>query len=211
MTDIIEQNYFIEKDDHLTNDTPTIEPTVSESVTGTPDADTNSDIDEDIEKELQKIIEQKKLIEEMKRKEIEEEEILKQKIAESLINAKKQLDEFSNWMKEKLNEKSHNEIYNLFVEEYNAEYRMDVFENICDYFNDQSYVTDDTLFYWKAIIVAILMSNKKYKGCIQDLKFSIDNKNTNLRIVKDKHIFSCFIDDKFLCRLKENGNNYYVC
>lgn len=102
------------------------------------------------------------------------------------------------------------EIYNKFSLEFDCVYRMKLFEIFCNYFNDESIVTDDVLFYWKYFVFCITSVNKKYNADIKDVIFSFTEKTTNFRLVKVKHIFRIFIDDDPLCYFKENGNDYYV-
>ena len=164
-------------------------------------ANSDDDDDEDDEKQLAELLKQHKVLEE------EAEKQFKFEMEQRIENAKNNLGIFSQWMEDKVDKK---DLYKLFNEQLSAQYRTELFENMCEFFSDQSFVTDDILFHWKNIVVCLLRMSKKYKYQISDLVFELSNKKTNLRLVKEKYIFRCFIDDTHLCYFKENGNDYYV-
>ncbi|AYV85113.1 MAG: hypothetical protein Satyrvirus4_10 [Satyrvirus sp.] len=156
------------------------------------------DVDELSElRELQDLLDKKKLIEEN----IEEN---KEQSTEDLNN---NLNIFTTWMKKNYADKY---LYKSFVDNFHAEYRSQLFENVYDFFKNESFVTDEILFYWKLIIICLIKNHKKFKLCLDDLVLDMDSKETNLRLVKDKHIFKCFIDKEQICFFKENSNDYYV-
>lgn len=125
----------------------------------------------------------------------------------TLEQIEKNIKDFSAWIDLHLTDTN---LYELFCKTFGASYRSQLFEDICDSFKNSILVTDDVLFNWKGLIVHLLKNSKKYKSFINDLVFNPVAKKTNLRLVKDKHTFKCFIDDEFICYFKENGNDYYV-
>ena len=136
-----------------------------------------------------------------------EEAALQKKLEEHVADANNNLNIFLTWITQNLNE---SDIYKLFSENFTSEYRVDLYENICEFFNDESMVSDDILFYWKFIVTILMKSSKKYKSYLGDLIFDLDTHNTNMVLVREKHIFRCFIADEPICYFKENGSDYYV-
>jgi hypothetical protein len=135
--------------------------------------------------------------------EIELQRELKQKLEEVNNN----LNIFQTWMND--NYKSGN-LYVIFAQTFDAQYRSDLFENMVEYFECSDLVTNELLFNWKIMIYDLLKSNKKYKSYLEELVFDIDSRNTNLGLNRSKYVFRCFIDGNPLCYFKENGNDYYV-
>ena len=176
---------------------------------------TSSD-DESSEQQLKELLFYKKSIELQEENERVEKELLIKQQEQHKEDCKNNINIFSNWMEDKINmnlmsdKMDKNNLYTLFKQQFDVKYRTDLFENICEYFNDLSFVTDDILFYWKYIAICLLKSSKKYKYYLGDLVFETYIKETNFRLVKEKYIFRCFIGDESLCYFKENGNDYYV-
>lgn len=158
--------------------------------------------------ELEWLIKQKNELkkeeERIRLEEIQFEEELKQHIEDTKNN----FAIFLHWIKN-INCLSE-DLYNIFCNDFSEEYRSQLFENICEFFKDESFVTDEILFYWKSMVVNLLKKSKKYRNSIEDLVFDPVNQITNLKIVKEKYIFKCFIDDERVCYFKENGTDYYV-
>lgn len=168
------------------------------------DCTSSTESDED---NLEKMLNQKKLIEEQERLELEEQEKIKREYEEYMIDVENNLNIFLTWIKNSLSEEK---LHSSFCDKFDSAYRISLFENICDLFNDQNVITDEILFYWKFMVIHLLRTSKKYKYCINDLEIDIHTKNTNLRLVKEKYIFRCFINEEPLCYFKENSNEYYV-
>lgn len=157
--------------------------------------------EQDEKKQLEELLEQKRLLDEEREKQLEKE------IKQHIEDVRNNLAIFLRWIKASLNEKN---LYKSFSDNFTAEYRMELFENICEFFKDDTFITDEILFYWKYLVVFLLRTSKKYKSSLDDLVFNLDNQETNLRLVKEKYIFRCFIDDSPICYFKENGTDYYV-
>lgn len=164
------------------------------------------ELDED--KELQELLQKKARLEEEVAVELERE--LKQHIEDAGNN----INIFETWMKESINE---SDLYKSFYQNFDSEYRSQLYENICEFF-DTSLVSNDVIFYWKYLVIYLLNNNKKYKSLLQDLELDDNIKlevnketcETNLCLVKKKYIFQCFIDKIPICYFKENGNDYYI-
>ena len=103
-----------------------------------------------------------------------------------------------------------NTLYKAFIDSFDVTYRCDLYEDICEFFNDEQMVTTDILFYWKVMIINLLKSHKKYAKELDTLKLDLATKTTNLRLVKEKYIFRCFLEDEHFCYFKENGTDYYI-
>lgn len=138
---------------------------------------------------------------------IESEEILKKKYQEHISNVQHNLNIFLLWMKNNNNKKN---LYKDFCDTFSTEYRIQLFENINEFFKDETFVTDEILFYWKYLTIFLLKINKKYQSHLQNLSLNFEDKETNLKMVKEKYIFKCFIDEEQICFLKDNGTDYYV-
>ena len=126
---------------------------------------------------------------------------------EHIENTANNFNIFLTWIKQNLGEKN---LYKSFSDNFTSEYRVELYEGISEFFNDELMVTDDILFYWKFIVVTLMRSSRKYKSYIDDLIFDLETRNTNVVLVKEKHIFRCFVADEPICYFKENGNDYYV-
>lgn len=163
--------------------------------------------DESLKKELVQLLEQKKQIEENKIREKEEEEKLKIELEKHIEDVRINLNIFLSWMKNSLLDEN---TYKSFKKDFNPEYCSKLFDNICEFFKDNSFVTDEILFYWKFMVICLLRTSKKYKSLLGNLTFDLEKRETNLRIVKEKYIFRCFIDENHICYFKENGTDYYV-
>ncbi len=129
---------------------------------------------------------------------------------ESCENIKNDLFIFIDWFKSINLDNDLNNLYRMFSAKFNQTYRTNLFENICIFFNNQQFITDEILYYWKILVISILRNNKKYLEQISNLNFSLTDMSTNLKLVKEKYIFKCFLDNDYLCLFKENGNDYYV-
>ena len=208
------QNNYYSPDhnhDHVVSDTKENQSVQDYYVLDERDNGDESDDSSDIERELQKILEQKRKIEEMKLQEIEEERLLDQQYDKHLQDAKLNVTKFLNWAKNyNLNRDQKNDIYMDFCRDFISKDRIALFENICEFFKDENIVTNEIIFYWKMLIIALLKSNRKYKNCIDDLTCDLTNKSTNLNIIKEKYMFKCFVQKNYMCLFKENGNDYYV-
>ncbi|XWV26103.1 hypothetical protein QJ857_gp0977 [Tupanvirus soda lake] len=174
---------------------------------GTSEPTTETNDENDDAKELAKLLKQKQELDEIQRLEKEEEEELKRKLEQHIEDVRTNLAMFLKWME---NKKSFDNLYKDFCEDFSPEYRSELFENVCEFFKDESFVTDDVLFYWKYMVVHLLKVSKKYKYYLQDLVFDSKTRDTNLRMVREKYIFKCFIGEEQLCYFKENGTDYYV-
>lgn len=179
--------------------------------------------DEDYE--LKKLLEQKKQIEENQANIEKEEERLRKESEQHIEDTYNNLNIFVLWIKDNLTNKdnlantndltnkdnlTNKVLYKSFTKSFSTEYRTHLFENICEFFKNETFVTNEILFYWKYIVIHLLQHSKKYKSRSKKLTFDISNFETNLRLVKEKYIFKCFIGDRFICYFKENGNDYYV-
>lgn len=177
--------------------------------------DADNDTNVDSEKQLNELLEQKKRLEELERQEKEEQEKIKREFIEHMENVKNNINIFLVWSAKHYAE---NDYYKNFSTNFSNEYRMELFENVCEFFKDDTLITDDVLWYWKVLIVNVIKSNKKYKYYIdnknkyfeEEFVFDINNRVTNLNIVKEKHIFRCFVGEEPICYFKENGNEYYA-
>ncbi len=168
----------------------------------------STEILDDEETELEWLIKQKnELLKEEERIRLDEEQ-LEQELKQHTEDAKNNLSIFLHWIKN--NNCLSEELYKNFCENFSEVYRSELFENICEFFRDETYVTDEILFYWKSIVVHLLKKSKKYRGSIGDLVFNPVEQHTNLKIVKEKYIFKCFIDCERICYFKENGIDYYI-
>ena len=183
-----------------------------------PDRSQNSQSEEENSSdELQKMLEQKKQLEiqQVQERTAEEEAAedaaekasLQKKMEEHIENTANNFNIFLTWIKQNLGEKN---LYKSFSDNFTSEYRVELYEGISEFFNDELMVTDDILFYWKFIVVTLMRSSRKYKSYIDDLIFDLETRNTNVVLVKEKHIFRCFVADEPICYFKENGNDYYV-
>lgn len=159
------------------------------------------------ETELALLLEQKKQIEENIKKEQKAEEEQKREIENHIEDVRDNINIFLRWIQGSTEEKNINK---KFCEDFSVEYRVALFENICEFFNYETLVTNDVLFYWKLIIMDLLRVSKKYKSYVSDIIFDIETKETNLALKKEKYMFRCFIGSEPLCYFKENGNEYYV-
>ena len=187
---------------------PVCNPTnYSEEVTGTNPARSDDKTNEDEENNEDEETQLADLLKKHKQLEEAAEEELQKQIEQHIEDCRNNLNIFSQWVDNKTNSES---LYALFKKEFDDNYRSDLFCNICEFFNDPQFVTDDLLFSWKCMVVCLLKASKKYKGYLSDLVFVPKTKETNFRLVKEKYIFRCFIGEKHLCYFKENGNDYYV-
>ena len=149
------------------------------------------------------------------------EEELQQLLLQELETAKKNLSLFTDWIAAtiqilagdlsspdiKINASS---VYQMFEKDFNDEYRNKLFDTFCDHFSNEEIVTDDILFYWKFIVICLLQTNRKFRFRLEEIECNLHDRTTNLRMVKEKYMFRCFIAEDHLCYFKENGNCYYV-
>ncbi|XWV24856.1 mg583 protein [Tupanvirus deep ocean] len=195
------QDYYTETDENKQKDLE------NESKENTNEPTSESNNENNDAEELEKLLKQKQELDEIKRQEEEEEKELKKKLEQHIEDVRTNLAMFSKWMK---NKKLFDNLYKDFCNDFSPEYRSELFENVCEFFKDESFVTDDILFYWKHLVVHLLKTSKKYKYYLQDLVFDHETHDTNLRLVREKYIFKCFIGEEQLCYFKENGTDYYV-
>lgn len=159
------------------------------------------------EDELSALLKQKQRIKDEETKELEAAKKLQLEYEQHIEDAHNNLKIFATWMQCSLSEK---ELYKAFRENFTEEYRTALFEDICEFFKDPSFVTDDVLFFWKFIVISLLRTSRKYKSYITDLVFDLDSRVTNFRMIKTKYIYRCFIGEEPICYFKENGNDYYI-
>lgn len=153
--------------------------------------------DETSEEELAKLIQQNNQIRESLRNELDE----------YLDEIHNNINIFTTWAKASINNKNYTK---EFIKDFVDTYRSQLFDQICHFFLDENMVTDEVLFYWKYLVVSLLENSKKYKSYLNRLEYDKENKKTNLRMVREKSIFRCFIDEEPICYFKDNGNEYYV-
>ena len=103
-------------------------------------------------------------------------------------------------------------LYKNFVEQFSQSYRMDLYKNILNNFNNEPYVNDEIIYYWKVVIASIFVMTKKYK----DYYLNLNDINISLKV--DNHFFVCnveYLDDDVPCSelefyFKENDVEYYL-
>ena len=69
-----------------------------------------------------------------------------------------------------------NTLYKAFVDSFDVTYRCDLYEDICEFFNDDQMVTTNILFYWKVMIINLLKLHKKYARELATLQLDLANK-----------------------------------
>jgi len=183
----------------------------SESASGTNGATLDEELsNSDDEKELQELLAKQKLLERM------EEENIKKEIEQHFENARNNLNIFLTWAEEIISKVALNDLYKEFTTQFSDTYRSELYENICEFFSDESYVSDDILFFWKCLVVSLISRSRKYKYCLDknsdntQIELNYESRETNFKLVKEKHIFRCFISGEAICYFKENGTDYYV-
>lgn len=159
------------------------------------------------EEELAQLLMQKQHLQEVVKEQEEDQERIKLEIMQHIEDVQNNLNIFTTWAKDNVAKPN---LYVLFYNNFGVEYRISLFENICEFFKDDSFVTDEILFYWKCIVVSLLQTSKKHKSSLDDLEFDINALQTNLRMVREKYIYRCFIGEEPICYFKENGTDYYV-
>lgn len=153
------------------------------------------------DKELLKLLEMKEKIN------MAQKEALEAEYDKHIEGCKNNLNIFVTWFK---SNSYNNNLYNDFTKNFSTNYRIELFENINEFFMEENLITDDVIYYWKNLVIALLYNSKKYKSYLKNLEFDEKNKSVNLRLVPKKLIFECFIGDEHLCYFKENGFDYYV-
>ncbi|AKI80055.1 hypothetical protein [Niemeyer virus] len=126
---------------------------------------------------------------------------------ERLENAKKDIETFKNWFKDKTDDSN---VYNVFESTFGPEFRSQLYEYINEFFNNNDIVTDQLLAYWKILIRNIMRLNRKYQVIASKINVDENTHDSNLKLFKEKSMFRCFMDEEPICYFKENGNNYYV-
>lgn len=119
---------------------------------------------------------------------------------------------FIKWMK---NNWDVDDLYNKFTHKFSPEYRSQLYDDMIKYFNDSTLVTDELLYYWKVIVVYVIIQSNKYNHCNEHIVIDLENKSFNIVLYVIKGIFKCVIEDsdiysEHLCYFKDNGNDYYV-
>lgn len=114
---------------------------------------------------------------------------------------------FNSWYE--MNKKVEN-LIEKFNKDLTQDFRMNLYEFLYDYMEDEKIVTDVTIFNMKMIIYYLIKTHKKFSEDSKEITFDTDNKTTNLYLTRQKHIFKCYVGDSELCYFKENGNFYYV-
>lgn len=160
-------------------------------------------LNESHEKEITELLNQKKQIDDLKK--MKDEETRLEKIYHE--DVQNNLNIFLTWMRSSLEEKN---LYKFYCDNFNVEYRIALFKNIVEFFRDETFVTDEILFYWKYMVIFLLSSSKKYKSYLSNLEMDVKTFVTNFRMVREKYVFRCFIDEDQICYFKENGTDYYV-
>ena len=155
--------------------------------------DDKNDVDDDLKKLLEQNVQIKKS--------------LKKELDEYLEDVRINLNIFATWCRSSLNDAT---FYNTFRDNFDEKFRSQLFLNIFDFFYKDELVTTDILFYWKFMVINLLHNSKKYRSSLDELKLDKTNHNTNLRFVKERNVFKCFINDEPICYFKENGSDYYV-
>lgn len=169
---------------------------ISDSAAPVPDTDTESDSEI-----IQDLIEKRRLLENDAKKKLEQE------ITQKLEDAKNNFNIFRIWAQNNLSAAN---LYSIFCENFDVKYRMDLYQNVNEYFMDDVVVDTEFLFYWKFLILSILKNHKRYRSYLSGLEIDVDNKTCNLALVRDRAVFRCFLNEEPLCYFKENGNDYYV-
>lgn len=138
----------------------------------------------------------------IEKKILQDEEKKKQKN----IDINDNINIFLNWIKKFIDNENMGEV---FTEIFPKKYRMKLFKNMLD-FSGSEVIGEEHVFYWKMLIFYYLKHNKKYQEYIKYVKYSLEKKETNIKIEKFKRIFKCYINSEFICYFKENGNEYYT-
>ena len=138
-----------------------------------------------------------------KKKEEEDNAIEEARVADA-INL---FEIFNSWYE--MNKKVEN-LIEKFNKDLTQDFRMNLYEFLYDYMEDEKIVTDVTIFNMKMIIYYLIKTHKKFSEDSKEITFDIDKKTTNLYLTRQKHIFKCYVGDSELCYFKENGNFYYV-
>lgn len=97
-----------------------------------------------------------------------------------------------------------------FYDNFDSAYRSKLYDNICAYFEDDDIVTDEIIFYWKLLVVN-LINQSKHAHLAKKIEVDFSNKVINLKLVKKKCLFECYLEGEHVGYFKDNGNNYYVC
>lgn len=130
---------------------------------------------------------------------------------DNIVIVQSNLDTFATWMRNRLAVTSElHKLYSEFCSAFSADIRINLFEQIHQYFHNESIVTDDIIFYWKCIVVCLISISKKYKMYVDDIDISVKERTNNITLVVSKYIFRCFINAAPVCTLKENGTDYYL-
>lgn len=101
------------------------------------------------------------------------------------------------------------DLYDAFVVQFSRQYRMDLFKNMIDFFDNAEMVSDKVLYYWKHFIIHLLQKSK-YQSQLGKLVYNPIKMTTNLRLIKGKYMFHCYIDGEELCYFKENDWDWFV-
>lgn len=177
---------------------------VGSAETTSPVTPENEESDEMI---LAKLTQQKKLLEEEQAVELKAQQEMELAIQQHIEDVQNNIGIFVTWMQTSYKDKN---LPESFQNSFDDDYRSKLFENICEFFKHEEYITDEVLFYLKCIIVCLLKASRKYRTCLDKLEFDIETQETNLRLVRDKYNIRCFIADEHICYFKDNGNLYYV-
>nr|WBF70686.1 hypothetical protein [Megavirus caiporensis] len=130
-----------------------------------------------------------------------------EKIDENLNLVKNSIASFLSWIKSNTD---NDDVYKNFSNIFSSDYRISLYENVIKYFDDESIITDEFLVYWKFLVVDLMKNSRKYKSYTRDITINFEEYECNLRLVKQKYMFKCYIDEESICYFKENGNDYYV-
>ena len=105
--------------------------------------------------------------------------------------------------------------YAQYVLHFDAAYREELFHIFCFNMHNSELISDTCLFYWKMLVLDLIMSHKKYMHRIGDISYDATTKTSNMKLERCKHVFRCYSVipaenpvEEFICHFKENENGY---
>lgn len=136
-------------------------------------------------------------------------EEIQSEIAQQIQEVQNNLNIFLTWARK---QEYSDKYYETFSKTFPGDFRCKLFENISYFFKDETLIDDEILLYWKWFVINLLQKSKKFKSDLELLSFQFDpaTNDTNLVLVKQKHMFNCFIEGEHICYFKENGTEYYI-
>lgn len=132
---------------------------------------------------------------------------LNSQLSSVTTDAKSVINRFVDWM---YNNYQDQYLYPKFVENFDQAFIIELFETYCRSFLNTEIVSDKALIYWKLMCIHLIAKNKKYTDRVKDIYIDVENATSNLKLVIDKQMFRCYIDNERLCYFKENGYEYYT-